>query len=200
MVEPLPSLALSEIPDEELLARTVAQDVDAFEALYDRHAKTVYSLILRIVHAPEIAEELVQESFWQVWRKAEQYNGGGAVGAWLCRIGRNKALDHLRRVKARPQSDGSEPERLERMAAPESQQVEAQVNRLWDRQQLQAALAAIPDEQRRCLEMAYFDGKSQREIAEAMGTPIGTIKTRVRIGLEKLERSLRAVGYETSET
>lgn len=195
MVDPLPTPELAEIPDEELLARTVAQEVDAFEALYDRHAGTVYSLILRIVHAPEIAEELLQETFWQVWRKAEQYNGGGAVGAWLCRIGRNKALDHLRRVKARPQSDGSEPEALERIPAPEHQQVEAEVSRSWDRRHLQEALAAIPDEQRRCLEMAYFDGKSQREIAEEMGTPIGTIKTRVRIGLEKLERSLRAVGY-----
>lgn len=195
MVDPLPTLELAEIPDEELLARTVAQDVDAFEALYDRHAGTVHSLILRIVREPEIAEELLQETFWQVWRKAEQYNGGGAVGAWLSRIGRNKALDHLRRMKARPQSDGSEPEALERIPAPEHQRVEVEVNRIWDRRHLQEALAAIPDEQRRCLELAYFDGKSQREIAEEMGTPIGTIKTRVRIGLEKLERSLRAVGY-----
>ena len=187
------------VSDEELLARTVAQDIQAFEALYDRHAKTVYSLILRVVWEPEAAEEILQESFWQVWRKAEQYNGGGAVGAWLCRIGRNKALDHLRRLKARPQSDDREAEMLERISAPESRQVEAEVNRIWDRQHLQNALAAIPDEQRRCLEMAYFDGKSQREIAEEMGTPIGTIKTRVRIGLEKLERSLRAVGYVESD-
>lgn len=187
------------VSDEELLARTVAQDVQAFEALYDRHAKTVYSLILRVVREPEAAEEILQESFWQVWRKAEQYNGDGAVGAWLCRIGRNKALDHLRRVKARPQAADGEPDALERIAAPESRQVEAEVNRIWDRQHLQNALAAIPDEQRRCLEMAYFDGKSQREIAEEMGTPIGTIKTRVRIGLEKLERSLRAVGYVESD-
>ena len=75
------------VSDEELLARTVAQDVQAFEALYDRHAKTVYSLILRVVWEPEAAEEILQESFWQVWRKAEQYNGGGAVGVLLCRIG-----------------------------------------------------------------------------------------------------------------
>ncbi|MBX3052239.1 MAG: sigma-70 family RNA polymerase sigma factor [Caldilineaceae bacterium] len=189
---------VTKLSDEELLARTVAQDVQAFEALYDRHAKTVYSLILRVVRDPEAAEELVQESFWQVWRKAEQFNGNGAVGAWLSRIGRNKALDHLRRLKARPQSDGSVPETLERIPAPESRQVEAEVSRSWDRQHLQEALAAIPDEQRRCLEMAYFDGKSQREIAEVMGMPIGTIKTRVRIGLEKLERSLRAVGYVES--
>lgn len=190
---------VSNLSDEELLARTVAQDAAAFEALYDRHAKTVYSLILRIVRDPEAAEELVQESFWQVWRKAEQYNRGGAVGAWLSRIGRNKALDHLRRLKARPQAADGEPELLERIAAPESRQVEAEVNRIWDRRHLQSALAAIPDEQRRCLEMAYFEGKSQREIAEEMGTPIGTIKTRVRIGLEKLERSLRAVGYVESD-
>ncbi len=189
---------LTKIADEELLARTIAQDIPAFEALYNRHARTIYSLILRIVHEPEVAEELLQETFWQVWRKAEQFHGGGAVGAWLSRIGRNKALDHLRRVKARPQSDGSDDTALERIPEPGSRQVEAEVSRIWDRQHLHTALAAIPDEQRRCLEMAYFDGKSQREIAEEMGTPIGTIKTRVRIGLEKLERSLRAAGYAES--
>ncbi len=190
---------LTKVSDEELLARTVALDALAFEALYDRHAKTVYSLILRVVQEPSAAEELVQESFWQVWRKAEQYTGGGPVGAWLCRIGRNKALDHLRRLKARPQAAEGDPEALEQVATPASHQVEAEVSRIWDRQHLQEALAAIPDEQRRCLEMAYFDGKSQREIAEETGTPIGTIKTRVRIGLEKLERSLRAMGYVESD-
>lgn len=190
---------LAKVSDEELLARTVSQNVQAFEALYDRHARTVYSLILRVVRDPEAAEELVQETFWQVWRKAEQYSGSGAVGAWLCRIGRNKALDHLRRVKARPQAADGEPEALERIAAPASQQVDVQVNRIWDRQHLQTALADIPDEQRQCLEMAYFDGKSQREIAEEMGTALGTVKTRVRIGLEKLERSLRAAGYQESD-
>jgi RNA polymerase sigma-70 factor (ECF subfamily) len=195
----LPTQDLTTLSDEELLARTVAQEMQAFEALYDRHAKTVYSLILRIVREPEIAEELLQESFWQVWRKADQFSGGGMVGAWLCRIGRNKALDHLRRAKARPQSDGKEQESLENIAAPRSQQVEVEINRIWDHQYLQEALSTIPEEQRRCLEMAYFDGMSQREIAEAMGVPLGTIKTRVRIGLEKLERSLRAVGYRENE-
>ncbi len=198
-MDPLLVQDLTRIADEELLARTVAQDVRAFEALYDRHARTIYSLILRIVHEPEIAEELAQETFWQVWRKAEQFHGGGAVGAWLSRIGRNRALDYLRRVKARPQSDGGEPEMLERIAAPERHLVETQVGRIWDRQRLHEALAAIPDEQRLCLEMAYFDGKSQREIAAETGSPLGTIKTRVRIGLEKLERSLRAAGYREGD-
>ena len=190
---------LTSLSDEDLLTRVVTHDAGAFEALYDRHAPTIYGLILRIVGETGVAEELLQESFWQVWRKAEQFHGGGAVGAWLVRIGRNKALDHLRRVKARPQSNGGEPEMLERIAAPPAQLVEAEVGRLWDRQRLNEALSAIPDEQRLCLEMAYFDGKSQREIAEETGTPLGTIKTRVRIGLEKLERSLRAAGYRESD-
>lgn len=195
----LPASDMSNLSDEELLTRTGNQDTQAFEALYDRHARTVYSLILRIVRDAQTADELLQESFFQVWRKAGQYNGSGAVGAWLCRIGRNRALDQLRRMKARPQSADVEVETLEQVPAPFGQQVDVQVSRLWDRQHLQTVLAEIPDEQRQCLEMAYFDGKSQREIAEEMGTALGTVKTRVRIGLEKLERSLRAAGYQESD-
>ncbi len=187
------------LSDEALLARIMARDARAFEILYDRHARTVYSLILRIVQDAAVAEELLQETFWQVWRKAEQFQSGGPAGAWICRIGRNKALDYLRRAKVRPQKAGPEGERLEQMAAPTDQGVEIQVRQMWDRESVQEALSAIPEEQRQCLEMAYFDGKSQREIAEAMGVPLGTVKTRIRIGLEKLERHLRAAGYRETD-
>lgn len=187
------------VSDTELMGRIVQQDDSAFEALYDRHSTTVYSLILRIVRDSARAEELAQETFWQVWTRAEQFQGAGAVAAWLNRIARNKALDELRRRKSRPQPSDQGEQRLAEIAAPSSNQVEQQVDRSWNRLTVADALAAIPPEQRSCLEMSYFDGMSQREIAAKLDVPLGTIKTRMRIGLEKLERSLRAAGFRSGE-
>jgi RNA polymerase sigma-70 factor, ECF subfamily len=182
------------LSDEALLARILRQDSAALELLYDRHAQTVYSLLLRIVRDQAVAEELLQETFFQVWSKAEQFQGSGAVAAWLYRIARNKALDQLRRQKVRPQVAPGEQDALEDVAAP-AQDVELQVDQIWNRQHIRQALAQIPEEQRICLEMAYFDGMSQRQISDYTRTPIGTIKTRIRMGMNRLERLLRAVGY-----
>jgi RNA polymerase sigma-70 factor (ECF subfamily) len=185
--------------DEALLLRIVQRDADAFEQLYDRHATAVYSLLLRIVRETATAEELLQETFWQLWQKADQYEGSGAVAAWLYRIARNKALDQLRRQQARPQPAHATTGTLERIEAPRRRGVEEQVNLLLNRQHIQLALEQIPVEQRQCLELAYFEGMSQQQIAEHTQTPLGTIKTRVRMGLSKLEHILRAVGYQGSD-
>lgn len=187
------------LTDEMLLARVVTGDSDALEKLYDRHSQTVYSLILRIVSNQAIAEELLQETFWQIWKKSEQFSGGGAAAAWIYRIARNKALDQLRRQKVRPQAVDSDPEALEHLTSPAERGVEAQIERIWHRQHIRLALDQIPDEQRLCLELAYFEGMSQQQIAEYTRTPLGTIKTRVRIGLNKLERLLRAAGYREED-
>ncbi len=190
--------------DEALLQRVAQQDVTAYEIFYDRHTRVVYSLILRIVRQTARAEELLQETFWQVWRGADSYRGEGAAMAWLLRIARNRALDELRRQKARPQSDETtvdEMARTEQMeramaqAAPLEDPVELTVTRRWNQQQVQIALAEIPADQRICLELSYFEGYSQREIAEHLALPIGTIKSRMRIGMEKLEYQLRSVGF-----
>lgn len=190
--------------DELLLKQVAQQDVAAYETLYDRHSQTVYSLILRIVRQSDRAEDLLQETYWQVWRNADAYRGEGAAMAWLMRIARNRALDDLRRQKARPQSTemGGEATdsnlQLERMAAqstPLEDTVSATVTRRWNRQQVQLALTEIPPDQRICLEMSYFEGLSQREISEQLSLPLGTIKSRMRIGMEKLEYQLRSVGF-----
>lgn len=185
--------------DEFLLSRIANKEDHALEALYDRHARTVYGLILRIVRTPALAEELLQETFWQVWEKADQYNGSGAAAAWLLRIARNKALDQLRRQKVRPQPATNAAEILEQIETPARTGVEQQVTQDWDRQNIHQALTQIPEEQRLCLELAYFEGLSQQQIAEYTHTPLGTIKTRVRMGLNKLERLLRAVGYREED-
>ena len=189
--------------DETLLQRTAQQDVAAYEALYDRHAKTVYGLILRIVRQPARAEELLQETFWQVWRNARDFREEGAAVAWLLRIARNRSLDELRRQKARPQpADGpaDEDDRIRQMEQALAQNggsnsVEDTVARRWNQQQVQRALAVIPADQRLCLELSYFEGYSQREIADYLNLPIGTIKSRMRIGMEKLEYQLRQIGF-----
>jgi RNA polymerase sigma-70 factor, ECF subfamily len=181
--------------DEALLRLIRTKDIQAYERLYDRHAQVVYNLVMRIVRDSSAAEELLQEIFWQVWQKAEQYEGSGAVGAWLYRVARNRALDYLRHQRSRPQRAATEIEALERSPRYYSSSAESEVEQSWRRQQVMQALESIPGEQRLCLELAYFEGMSQREIAERTQTPLGTIKTRMRIGMEKLERILRAVGY-----
>lgn len=175
--------------DETLLAQIARRDGRAFEVFYDRHAPTVYGLLRRIVGNPAVADELLQETFWLVWERADQYTQQGSPAAWLHRIARNKALDHLRRRKARPQL--AEPPDHEEdlgwepfLVSPED--VEEAAQRTWDRESLVAALADLPEEQRQCLELAYFEGLTHREIAERTGIPLGTVKTRLRLALEKL--------------
>lgn len=189
----------SHYSDEELLQLIAQRDADALSEIYDRHAQTVYNLIMRIVREQTAAEDLLQESFWQVWEKASTFEGSGVAGAWIYRIARNKSLDHLRRQKTRPAptqkpiSDTiglGEPAKNVNLTS-----VEIEVEQTLQRERVQNALASIPPEQRQCLELAYFDGMSQRQIAEYTDTPLGTIKTRVRQGLKKVERILRAVGY-----
>lgn len=186
----------SQQSDEQLLRAVARGEVAAYEIFYDRHAQAVYSLLVRIVRERAVADELLQETFWQVWRSAESYRGSGAAAAWLLRIARNRALDELRRQKARPQrmhvdlteAEGLSPRPVTGDAAPDLQ-------RHLDQQQVQQALATLPDDQRACLELGYFDGLTQREIAEQLKLPAGTVKSRMRLALEKMERLLRGQGY-----
>ncbi len=181
--------------DEALLQLVNRKDPAAYEMLYVRHAQTVYNLLMRVVRDASTAEELLQETFWQVWQKAEQYAEKGAVAAWLHRIARNKALDQLRAAKARPRLTSNEFSMVEQSVSHAYPSAEQAVTQRLQQQQIVQALETIPNEQRLCLELAYFEGMSQREIAEQTNTPLGTIKTRMRIGMEKLERFLRASGY-----
>ncbi len=189
------------LSDEVLLQRISERDADALEELYNRHAQVVFSLSVRIVRDSALADEILQETFWQVWRKAEAYRGAGAAAAWLYRIARNKSLDQLRRKSARPQpvlsASEAEDEVMWASLASGGAEVETVAERNWDLQHVREALAGIPAEQRLCLELAYFEGMSQSQIASFTDTPLGTTKTRIRSGLQKLERILRTAGYGT---
>jgi RNA polymerase sigma-70 factor (ECF subfamily) len=194
---------LEQHSDEALLGQVAGRDATALEALYDRHAQIVYNLIVRIVQDTAIADELLQETFWQVWQQAGAYRGEGTVAAWLYRIARNKSLDQLRRQKARPQPVETETEEAEvalwAQLPAEEAEVELSVEHGQAYQSVRQALQQIPSEQRNYLELAYFEGMSQRQIAEYTKTPLGTVKTRLRMGLEKLERLLGGAGYRRKD-
>ncbi|MEM7131317.1 MAG: sigma-70 family RNA polymerase sigma factor [Chloroflexota bacterium] len=186
----------SQYTDEQLLKLVANRDMAAYEALYDRHSTTIYSLILRIVRASSIAEELLQDVFWQIWRDAGHFDGKGAATAWMFRIGRNRSLDQLRRQKARPETDEqSSVEDAHRVSGAEQPSAESEAEVQLNREQVVGALNELPPEQKSCVELAYFEGLSHREIAERLDIPPGTVKSRLRIGLEKLERTLRKAGY-----
>lgn len=194
MMQPKSKDAYQGYSDEMLLQLVNGKDLWAYEILYARHAQSLYSLLIRIVREPTTAEELLQETFWQIWQKSEQYSEKGSVAAWLHRIARNKGLDQLRSTKARP-STTNDLRTVEQSTAYAYASAEQAVEQRLKQQHVVQALESIPSEQRVCLELAYFEGMSQREIAEHTSTPLGTIKTRMRIGLEKVGRLLRASGY-----
>ena len=170
--------------DAEACARVARGDARALAALYQRHAGRVKALALRILGSPPEAEEIVQETFVEVWRRAGQYElGRGAVRAWITTIARSRAIDRLR-------SRGVGERSVAALAHEDRQPTPAtpleNVEQRAERERVAQALAELPDAQRRVIELAYFEGKSQREIAESTGEPLGTVKTRVRLAMEKL--------------
>jgi len=181
--------------DEVLLQAMVQKDVRAFEALYNRHAFVVYNLLLDIVRNQSLAEELLQDTFWQIWQKIDQYSGIGTGIAWMHQIARRKALDQLRRQKTNSSIQEADIELWAWLPVLHQPSAEREFEQSWLCQQVRQALEQIPQEQRLCLELAYFEGLSQQEIAQKTHTPLGTIKTRIRMGMEKVERWLLGTGF-----
>lgn len=189
-IRPVP--ARENASDEDLIARISWRDEAALAALYSRYADAVYGLSLRIVRQAEVAEEVVQETFMRVWRGAAGFQGNaGGLRSWLFRIARNLSLDQLRRQAARPRTVTITPDPVDDHApldtlADEKCDVAAQATDRCQYEQVRRALMTLPPEQRHALELAYFSGLTHREIADVTGEPLGTIKTRLRLGLQKL--------------
>lgn len=178
--------------DAALLARVANSDSQALDLLYERYARLVYSLALRILSNAELAEDVVQETFWRVWRRGATYQAGrGSVGGWIAGIARNLSIDELRRQRSRP-SEVHDTAANPVLRDIEDARLDVVGVALENEQRglIELALGQITPEQRQAIELAYFGGLSQSEIAEQLHSPIGTVKTRIRSGLRKLREVL----------
>ncbi|HWE61946.1 MAG TPA: sigma-70 family RNA polymerase sigma factor [Chloroflexota bacterium] len=179
--------------DAQIMEGVRAGDGRAIAALYDRYHGLIFSLGLRMLNDREGAEELVQEVFLRAWRQAATYQPAlGRLSTWLLGIARNLAVDELRRRGARPQrADGDSDIQLATLAAPESTDPAEQTSLAARRDEIRRALDALPAAQRQVMDLAYYGGLTQSEIAARLGEPLGTVKTRMRLGTQKLRDQLQ---------
>lgn len=178
-------------PDAALVQRLLQRDVSAFEQLYDRHSRIVYALVLRILQQASTAEEVVQDVFLQLWRNASQYQTArGAFVPWLLTLARNRALDHLRLKSERQRRREDQTEELPSIAAPP--QYEKLLDEKRRAERVRSLIGSLSPQQKRAIEMAYFEGLSHSEIAAALKEPLGTVKSWIRNGLLRLKEGLQA--------
>jgi RNA polymerase sigma-70 factor (ECF subfamily) len=176
--------------DQAALARMAGGDHQALAELYDRHARPIYSLALRVLQDPAEAEDVVQDVFARAWTQAARYDTGrGAVAAWLLNMTRSRAIDRLRSRRSRPAEDADRQDALDNMpgaGVPQDVQLLSaeQVMRLRD------ALRDLPALQRIAVELAYYEGLTHAEIAARLEQPLGTVKTRIRQAMIKLRESM----------
>jgi RNA polymerase sigma-70 factor (ECF subfamily) len=185
-------MALVEPADEELILRITRRDPEAVRVLYARHGRMVYSVAFAIVGSETEAEEVTQDVFLRAWEKAESYEPQKArVVTWLARIARNRAIDVLRQSgarNARVLDSGDALEFLPDTGAVDPGESAATAGK---RRVVQAAVARLPPEQRRALTLAFMHGLTHREVAERLGEPLGTVKTRIRDAMHRLRDVLK---------
>jgi RNA polymerase sigma-70 factor (ECF subfamily) len=178
------------LADEELMPLIGGKDPDAFEVFYDRHGGVAYSLAYRIVGERGAAEDVTQEAFISIWRSGARYDAArGSVRSWMLGIVRNRAIDALRsRAGRAPKLDFDDETILEQR--PASEMTESEALRHETAEEVRGALDSLPGEQSKVIELAYFGGFSHSEIAAMLGVPLGTVKGRMRLGLEKVRGEL----------
>ncbi|MBW7885169.1 MAG: sigma-70 family RNA polymerase sigma factor [Caldilineaceae bacterium] len=181
----------SELSDEVLMARIQARDTEAFSLLYDRYAQTIFSMAAHLLSGGE-AEEIVQEIFLRLWRRAGQYDPArGAFRSWFLALARNRIFDQWKR---RPwETRAAVLHEFDHLLVSADDPADLVTDALWDNQRQAAMLRALhglPDAQRRAIVLAYFGGLSHAEIAAHLDWPIGTVKKRIRLGLQKLRSHL----------
>jgi RNA polymerase sigma-70 factor (ECF subfamily) len=199
MNERLRSEALQRLADEELMTLVESKDADAFAVLYDRHGAVAYSLAHRIAGDATVAEDVTQEAFLSLWRSGARFDPArGSVRSWTLGIVRNRAIDALRRSAGlAPRLDLDDADVLE--AQPAVELTDAEAIRRETARRVRGALGSIPAEQSEVIGLAYFGGFTHGEIAEMLQMPLGTVKGRMRLGLEKIRIALaEGMGVETS--
>ena len=178
-------------PDATLVHRLLQKDVSAFEQLYDRHSRAIYSLVLRILQQAGTAEEVVQDIFLQLWRNAAQYDvSRGPFVPWLFTLARNRALDTLRLKSERQRRREDQTEELPPIAS--VPQYEQQFDEMRRAEKVRTLMASLSPQQKKAIELAYFEGLSHSEIAAALKEPLGTVKSWIRNGLLRLKEELQA--------
>lgn len=182
----------AEPADEVLVSRVCDGDTAALEALYSRYARVVYSFAVRIVGDGSTAEEILQEAFVRTWRQAATYRTvRGSFASWLLSITHNLAIDELRRRQRRPQRvDGTDVLEVMNGLVDDAASVEEAAEAALLRERVLRAMATLPEAQRVAIELAFYQSMSQREIAAFLDEPLGTIKTRLRLGMQKLKDAL----------
>ena len=192
--------AQSSAADSELVARAGSGDERAMTDLYDRYGAVVYTVAYRVVGERADAEEVVVEAFAQAWRDAGRFEAArGSVAAWLTMIARSRALDLVRargrRERLAATAASASPDASAPGADPAANPAE-RTEQDERRQMVRQAMESLSPPQRQAIELAFFEGLSQSEIAERLGEPLGTVKTRVRLGMPKLRESLRPYFFE----
>ena len=182
----------SRLDDEILLRLIVRSQENALSALYDRYSRLVYSVALNALTDSALAEEVTQDVFVRVWEKADTYRAEqGRVSTWLTSIARNRSIDIFRRSQARLEDRQISWMETEVFDPPAPQNVEAEADQELRQRQVRWAVAQLPEDQKTALGLAFFRGFSHAEIAEMLGEPLGTVKTRIRLGMQKLRQLLQ---------
>jgi RNA polymerase sigma-70 factor (ECF subfamily) len=187
----------AKLEDVALVRGMASGDDQSLGALYDRWHAVVHGVVARILRQPDDIEDVVEETFWQAWRQASRFDPArGAVQTWLLTIARSRALDRARALRRRRESplEGDDGEIVVEQAAPSDPGLDAEAS---ERRRIVAtALSELPAEQRETLELGYYGGLSQSEIAERTGQPLGTVKTRMRLAMQKLRSQLQILRSE----
>jgi RNA polymerase sigma-70 factor (ECF subfamily) len=180
--------------DEELMDRLAGRDLDAFQAIYDRYADLVFSVALRVVGDAHVAEDVTQDVFLRVWRRPEHFDvRRGRFVTWLLSVTRNRSIDERRGFSRRLRHEALPAAEEEEAVLPSTDPRDdpGQLTVLADeRQAVRRAMEVLPPEQRLAIQLAYFGGLTQQEIANKLGQPLGTVKTRIRLGMQKMRAAL----------
>lgn len=194
-VAPLERMSAKSYSDAELMARVAQRDKRALEELYKQYAAAALGLALKMLGERNAAEEIVQEAFWRVWKRATTFElGRGQFTAWLFGIVHNLAIDEMRRRRVRPNTISTDTEEDALLELPDTEMDVAETAFAHVKgEQVRLALNKLPDAQRSVIELAYFEGLTHQEIAARLNEPIGTIHTRARLALQKLRELLLAL-------
>jgi RNA polymerase sigma-70 factor (ECF subfamily) len=181
-----------QLADEELIRRLLDGEKLAFEAIFDRYGDLVYSTALRVLRDPHLAQDISQEVFVRLWRKPQSFDPErGRFLTWLISVTRNRAVDEIRSRGRRQRHETASPEERQReIPAGEADDPVRSAHLSEQARTVRGALAQLPSEQQQVIELAYFGGLTQKEIADRLDQPLGTVKTRIRLGMQKLRAAL----------